>query len=64
MNVFTLIEPCLTFEQTRPEGVAESLGGAEVQLSSEDLEQIRKIVNSADVMGGRYNAHAQASLNR
>ncbi|KAH9811832.1 NADP-dependent oxidoreductase domain-containing protein [Melampsora americana] len=46
----------------RPEGVKESLGSLKVKLNEDDLKQIRKIVNQAEVKGGRYNDHMQAGL--
>lgn len=39
---------------TRVEGVKEALGALNVKLSKEDLDEIRKIVDNADVIGGRY----------
>lgn len=39
---------------TRVEGVNEALGALKVALSKEELDEIRKIVDNADVIGGRY----------
>lgn len=46
----------------RPEGVKESLGSLDVKLNDEELKQIRKIVDEAEIKGGRYNAHMQPGL--
>ena len=32
----------------------EALGALSVKLSKEELDEIRKIVDNADVIGGRY----------
>jgi len=49
---------------TRPEGVKESIEAANVKLSSEELDQIRKVVEEADIKGVRYvkNDHVQDKL--
>lgn len=47
---------------TRVEGVKESLGALDVRLSKEDLDEIRKVAEEADVRGGRYNDHVAHTL--
>jgi pyridoxine 4-dehydrogenase len=47
---------------TRPEGVKESLQALKVKLTDADIKEIRGIVDSADIVGGRYNEHLAASL--
>lgn len=48
---------------TRIEGVKESLEALEVKLSAEELKQVRRILDSHTIVGGRYNDHLQGSLN-
>ncbi|KAM0792742.1 hypothetical protein ACM66B_002518 [Microbotryomycetes sp. NB124-2] len=45
---------------TRPEGVAEALGAAELKLSDADLKQIRSILDETPLKGLRYNATSKA----
>ncbi|GAA5933855.1 aldo/keto reductase family protein [Sporobolomyces koalae] len=49
---------------SRPEGVRESVEAANIELSQEDLDQIRKAVDEADIKGVRYvkNPHVQDKL--
>jgi len=42
--------------------VEECLKALKVELSSSEIQQIREVVNSADIAGGRYNEHAAGSL--
>lgn len=39
---------------SRPEGVVEALGSAHIQLTEAELRDIRHIIDTADVRGGRY----------
>jgi len=47
---------------TRVEGVKEAVAALKVQLSPEDIKQIRDLVSNADVVGGRYNDRAKHTL--
>lgn len=47
---------------TRPEGVRECLDALNITLSSVEIQEIRDVANSADIVGGRYNEHAAGSL--
>ncbi|GAA5868979.1 hypothetical protein JCM16303_000326 [Sporobolomyces ruberrimus] len=49
---------------TRPEGVKESVEAANIKLTQEELDQIRKAVDEADIKGVRYvkNEHIQSKL--
>ncbi|SCV72606.1 BQ2448_4143 [Microbotryum intermedium] len=42
---------------TRAKGVQEGLGALQVDLSQQDLDAIRQIVDSVTIVGGRYNKH-------
>ncbi|KAM0748831.1 aldo/keto reductase [Meredithblackwellia eburnea MCA 4105] len=47
---------------TRVEGVKESISAGNITLTSEELKEIRDVVDSANIIGGRYHAHAAHSL--
>ncbi|GAA5840710.1 hypothetical protein JCM3766R1_000519 [Sporobolomyces carnicolor] len=49
---------------TRPEGVKESVEAANIKLTAEELEEINKVVDAADIKGVRYikSAHIQDKL--
>ncbi|EGG12566.1 uncharacterized protein MELLADRAFT_114786 [Melampsora larici-populina 98AG31] len=46
----------------RPEGVQESIESIHVKLSGDELSMVRKVVDEAEIKGGRYNDHMQAGL--
>jgi hypothetical protein len=50
------------FHQTRVEGIIEAAEASNVKLSQEELDEIREVINSARIVGGRYNAHAEGAL--
>lgn len=50
--------------QIRVEGVIEVAEASSVKLSQEELDEIRYVISSAKIVGGRYNAHAELSLAR
>jgi pyridoxine 4-dehydrogenase len=47
---------------TRPEGVQEALGSLDVRFDDKELKELRTIIDSADIKGGRYNAYFQDAL--
>lgn len=47
---------------TRVEGVKECIEALKVKLSDAEVQEIREVVNSADIVGGRYNDHMAGSL--
>ena len=49
---------------TKNHRMDENFGAAEVSLTSEDLGNIAKALDAIDIVGARYNAHAQARINR
>ena len=49
---------------TKLHRLEENLGGARVELSSEDLSAIHNAVSAIDVQGDRYPAHMQSLVNR
>ncbi|RIA84189.1 oxidoreductase [Glomus cerebriforme] len=46
------------------EYLEENFGTANVQLSSEELSEIRQIINSIEITGTRYHSHAMQDLNK
>jgi aryl-alcohol dehydrogenase-like predicted oxidoreductase len=44
--------------------LAENLGGAAVQLTTDDLHHIEEAVTQVEIQGARYSAHAQQAINR
>jgi len=42
----------------------ENLGGAAVELTSEDLIAIHDVISAIEVQGDRYSAHHQSLVNR
>jgi aryl-alcohol dehydrogenase-like predicted oxidoreductase len=49
---------------TKLHRLEENLGGADVELTSEDLAAIRDAISAIDVQGDRYPAHLQTFVNR
>ena len=49
---------------TKLHRLEENLGGADVELTSEDLAAIRDAISAIDVQGDRYPAHLQSLVNR
>ncbi|GAA5977519.1 hypothetical protein JCM5350_004718 [Sporobolomyces pararoseus] len=49
---------------TRPEGVKESVEAANIRLTQDEIDQINKLVDEADIKGVRYvkNDHIQSKL--
>lgn len=47
---------------TRPAGVKESIEAAFVSFTEEELKEIREIIDSTTIIGGRYNSHMEGSL--
>ncbi|KAI5480171.1 pyridoxine 4-dehydrogenase [Pseudohyphozyma bogoriensis] len=47
---------------TRVAGVKESVSAASVILTSDELAEIRRVVDGAKIVGGRYTAQAESSL--
>lgn len=47
---------------TRPDGVREAVGALEVAFSAEELKEIKRVVDNAVVVGGRYNDHMASTL--
>jgi hypothetical protein len=42
----------------------ENLGGAEVQLSAQDLHETEQALSAIQIAGDRYPAHLQARVGR
>jgi aryl-alcohol dehydrogenase-like predicted oxidoreductase len=49
---------------TKLHRLEENLGGADVELTSDDLAAIRNAISAIDVQGDRYPAHLQSLVNR
>jgi aryl-alcohol dehydrogenase-like predicted oxidoreductase len=49
---------------TKRHRLEENLGGAEVTLTAEDLARIGTRLDEIEIVGARYNAFAQARINR
>jgi aryl-alcohol dehydrogenase-like predicted oxidoreductase len=49
---------------TKRHRLEENLGGAEVTLTAEDLARIGTLLDEIEIVGARYNAFAQARINR
>jgi aryl-alcohol dehydrogenase-like predicted oxidoreductase len=49
---------------TKQHRLEENLGGAEVELSRQDLHEIEEVLSTIEVMGDRYPAHLQARVGR
>jgi diketogulonate reductase-like aldo/keto reductase len=47
---------------TRVEGVKEALGALSVSLSAEESKEIRQLVESSEVKGGRYYDQVKHTL--
>lgn len=47
---------------TRVEGVKEAMAALQVRFEAEELEELRQIIDSADIQGLRYNGHAEGML--
>lgn len=47
---------------TRPEGIKESIQGANVSFTEEELKEMRAIIDETAIIGGRYNSHMEGSL--
>lgn len=49
---------------TKDHRMDENFGAAEVSLTGAELGDIAKALDAIDIVGARYNAHAQARINR
>jgi aryl-alcohol dehydrogenase-like predicted oxidoreductase len=49
---------------TKEHRMDENFGAADVSLSAAELGDIAKALDAIDIVGARYNAHAQARINR
>ncbi len=49
---------------TKLHRLVENLGGAGIELHTEDLREIDQALNGITVQGERYPAHMQARVNR
>jgi aryl-alcohol dehydrogenase-like predicted oxidoreductase len=49
---------------TKLHRLGENLGGASVELTSEDLKAIHDAISATDIQGDRYPAHLQSLVNR
>jgi aryl-alcohol dehydrogenase-like predicted oxidoreductase len=49
---------------TKLHRLEENLGGADVELTSDDLAAIRDAISAIEVQGDRYPAHLQSLVNR
>jgi aryl-alcohol dehydrogenase-like predicted oxidoreductase len=49
---------------TKLRRLQENLGGAAVELTSEDLAQIQHLLSEIEIQGDRYSAHHQSLVNR
>lgn len=47
---------------TRVEGVKEAMDALKVKFEAKEQEELRQIIDSADIKGLRYNKHAEGSL--
>lgn len=47
---------------TRVEGVKEAMDALKVKFEAKEQEELRQIIDSADIKGLRYNEHAEGSL--
>ena len=44
--------------------ILKNLGGADVELTTDDLKAIHDAISAIDVQGDRYPAHFQSLVNR
>ena len=49
---------------TKLHRLEENLGGAEVELSSGDLQEIEQVLSKIEIQGDRYPAHLQQRVGR
>ena len=47
---------------TRKAGVEEGIGALSVKFSKDELAELRKMIDAAEVHGGRYNEHLSGML--
>jgi aryl-alcohol dehydrogenase-like predicted oxidoreductase len=47
---------------TKPARLEENWSSRDVELTSDELDEMRKIIDTAKVVGNRYGAHAQAAV--
>lgn len=47
---------------TRTAGVQECIDAASIELTDDEYKQLRQVIESADIVGGRYHPAAEATL--